>query len=134
MGRDNARTPMQWDAGPQAGFTTGTPWIDVNPDHESVNAAAQVGVEGSVFEHYRRLVALRHDEPVVALGDFTMLLPDHPTVYAFTRRLGDDELLVLGNFSGEQVELPEEGGATYAREEPVERKDDPFRAHGRTSI
>ncbi|GCD89627.1 alpha-glucosidase [Nocardioides sp. LS1] len=108
MGRDNARTPMQWDAGPQAGFTTGTPWIDVNPDHETVNAAAQVGVEGSVFEHYRRLVALRHDEPVVALGDFTMLLPDHPTVYAFTRRLGDDELLVLGNFSGAQVELPEE--------------------------
>jgi oligo-1,6-glucosidase len=100
--RDNARTPVQWDSSPHAGFTTGTPWAAVNPNHTEINAAAQVDDPGSVFSHYRRLIALRHDEPVVAQGDFTMLLPDHDHVYAFTRGLGDVELLVLGNFSGEE--------------------------------
>ena len=99
VSRDNARTPMQWDAGPQAGFTTGTPWLGVNPNHVEINAAAQQHDGDSVLAHYRRLIELRHREPAVAHGDFTMLLPDDPVVYAFTRRLGDTELLVLGNFS-----------------------------------
>jgi oligo-1,6-glucosidase len=103
MGRDNARTPMQWDASPNAGFTTGTPWIAVNPDYPQVNAVAQVDDPGSVFAHYRRLIELRHTEPTVAHGDFTMLLPDDDAVYAFTRRHGEVELLVLGNFTGGQV-------------------------------
>jgi oligo-1,6-glucosidase len=98
--RDNARTPMQWDDGPQAGFTTGTPWLAVNPNHVEINAAAAVADPDSVFHHYRKLIALRHAEPVVSLGDFTMLLPDDPVIYAFTRRLDDAELLVVGNFSG----------------------------------
>ncbi|GEL98648.1 glycoside hydrolase family 13 protein [Cellulomonas terrae] len=101
MGRDNARTPMQWDDSPHAGFTTGTPWLEVNANYPSVNAAAERADPGSVFHHYRALIALRHEDPVVALGDFTMLLPDHEHVYAFTRRLGDETLTVLGNFSGE---------------------------------
>jgi len=96
-GRDNARTPVQWDASPQAGFTTGTPWIAVNPNHTTINAAVQRDDPHSVLAHYRRLIALRHDEPVVALGDFTMLAPDDEHVYAFTRRLDDVELLVLVN-------------------------------------
>jgi oligo-1,6-glucosidase len=91
---------MQWDASPNAGFTTGTPWIAVNPNHLEINAAAAVADPDSVFHHYCKLIALRHNEPVVALGDFTMLLPDDPVLYAFTRRLGEVELLVLGNFSG----------------------------------
>ena len=112
MGRDNARTPMQWDASEQAGFTTGEPWIPVNPNHTEINAQAAVADPDSVFHHYRRLIELRHDEPVVAHGDFTMLLPDDERVYAFTRRLGDVELLVLGNFTGDTVpvELPDAGG------------------------
>lgn len=101
MGRDNARTPMQWDDSPHAGFTTGTPWIEVNANYPSVNAAADRADPGSVFHHYRALIALRHDDPVVGLGDFTMLLPEDEHVYAFVRRLGADALLVLGNFSGE---------------------------------
>jgi oligo-1,6-glucosidase len=101
MGRDNARTPMQWDASAHAGFTTGTPWIAVNPNHAEINARAARADPGSVFHHYRRLIELRHTEPVVALGDFTMLLPEDERVYAFTRRLDDVELLVLGNFSGD---------------------------------
>jgi oligo-1,6-glucosidase len=101
--RDNARTPVQWDASEHAGFTTGTPWIAVNPNADQVNAEAAVADPRSVYAHYRRLVELRHNEPVVAHGDFTMLLWDDPHVYAFTRRLDDVELLVLGNFSGETV-------------------------------
>jgi oligo-1,6-glucosidase len=101
--RDNARTPMQWDASEHAGFTTGEPWIPANPNHTEINAEAALADPDSVFHHYRRLIELRHAEPVVAHGDFTMLLEDDERVYAFTRRLGDVELLVLGNFSGEEV-------------------------------
>ncbi len=101
--RDNARTPMQWDASPHAGFTTGTPWLAVNPNHSELNAEAQRADPGSVFHHYRRLIELRHTVPAVAHGDFTMLLEEDERVYAFTRRHEDTELLVLGNFSGEEV-------------------------------
>jgi oligo-1,6-glucosidase len=103
MSRDQGRTPVQWDASPGAGFTTGTPWLAINPDHTQVNAAAQVGDPGSVFEHYRRLIALRHTDPVVTDGEFELLLPDHPSVWAFLRRTDDAELLVAANFSGEVV-------------------------------
>src|SRR3954452_3963071 len=74
MSRDNARTPMQWDASAKAGFTTGEPWIAVNPNHAEITPAAAVAAPDSVYHHYRRLHELRHTEPVVALGDFTMLL------------------------------------------------------------
>jgi oligo-1,6-glucosidase len=111
MSRDQGRTPVQWDASPNAGFTSGTPWIAINPDHVQVNAAAQVGQPGSVFEHYRQLIALRHADPVVAEGDFELLLPEHPAVWAFLRRGRDAELLVAANFSAEVVNavLPIEG-------------------------
>jgi oligo-1,6-glucosidase len=113
MGRDNARTPMQWDATAHAGFTTGTPWLAVNPNHVEINAAAAVADPDSVLHHYRRLIELRHTEPVVAHGDFTMLLADDEQVYAFSRAFEGTELLVLGNFSGERVpvELPGWEGA-----------------------
>ncbi|MEN1975283.1 glycoside hydrolase family 13 protein [Cellulomonas sp. P4] len=105
MSRDNARTPVQWDASPQAGFTTGTPWLAVNPNHVEVNAAAEHADPASVLHHYRRLIALRHSDPVVALGDFTMLLPQDEQVYAFTRTLGDDALLVVVNVSGRDASV-----------------------------
>ncbi|SFS14316.1 oligo-1,6-glucosidase [Microbacterium sp. cf046] len=101
MSRDNARTPMQWSDGPGAGFTSGTPWIGVNPNHALVNAAAQVGDPRSIYAHYQRLIALRHADPVVVHGDFTMLLPDDPSVYAFTRELDGARLLVVANLSDE---------------------------------
>jgi oligo-1,6-glucosidase len=107
--RDNARTPMQWDSTANAGFTTGTPWITVNPNHIEINARAQLADGDSVFHHYRRLIELRHTEPAVALGDFRMLLADHRQVYAVMRRHGEVELLVLANFSGQRVtvEIPD---------------------------
>lgn len=107
MSRDNARTPVQWDAGPNAGFTSGTPWLAVNPDHVEWNAAAQRDDERSVLAHYRRLIALRHELPVVALGEFRMLLPDHDDVYAFTRVLDDVTLLVVCNLSRTGYRLAE---------------------------
>ena len=103
MSRDNARSPVQWDASENAGFTTGTPWFPVNPNYREINAAAQWADPDSVLQHYRALIALRHTEPAVVHGDFTMLLPDDPVVYAFTRRLGEVELLVLANFSAAEV-------------------------------
>ncbi len=109
-GRDNARTPMQWDASPHAGFTTGEPWIPVNPNHVEINAAAQVDDPDSVFSHYRRLIALRHSEPVVAHGDFTMLVPDHEQLYAFTRSLDGTTLTVVANLSSKDGLVPSAEG------------------------
>jgi oligo-1,6-glucosidase len=117
MSRDNARTPMQWDASEHAGFTSGTPWIAVNPNHAEINAEAAVADPDSVFHHYHRLIELRHSEPAVADGDFTMLLPADERVYAFTRRLGDTELLVLGNFSGEPASPDVPDAAAWAAAE-----------------
>ncbi|RBY82812.1 alpha-glucosidase [Blastococcus sp. TF02A-26] len=115
MSRDNARTPVQWDASPNAGFTTGTPWIAVNPDHVEWNAAAQREDPHSVLAHHRRLIALRHASDVVAVGDFSMLLPEHDEVYAFTRSLPGETLLVVCNLSattyGVAELLPEAVGA-----------------------
>jgi oligo-1,6-glucosidase len=99
MSRDNARTPVQWDDTEHAGFTLGTPWLPVNPDHGEWNAAAQRDDPGSVLAHYRRLIELRHSLPVVALGDFAMVLPEHEHLYAFTRSLEDELLLVVCNVS-----------------------------------
>jgi oligo-1,6-glucosidase len=103
MGRDNARTPVQWTAGPYAGFTTGEPWLPVNPNHAEINAEAERANPDSVFHHYRKLIALRHELAVIADGDFTMLLEADERVYAYTRALDGVELLVLGNFSGDEV-------------------------------
>jgi oligo-1,6-glucosidase len=103
--RDNARSPVQWDDSPHAGFTTGTPWFPVHPNHTEVNAAHALADRDSVFHHYRRLIELRHTEPVVADGDFTMLLPDDPSIYAFTRSLDGVTLLVVANFTGEEQKV-----------------------------
>jgi oligo-1,6-glucosidase len=119
VSRDNARTPMQWGDSKHAGFTTGTPWIPVNPNHDQVNAHAELADPESVLHYYRRLIELRHTEPAVAHGDFTMLLSDDPRVYAFTRRHGGTELLVLGNFSGHTVQADVPDAAAWARSELV---------------
>jgi oligo-1,6-glucosidase len=107
VSRDNARTPVQWDATEHAGFTTGTPWIAVDPDHAEWNAAAQRDDPRSVFAHHRALIALRHASRTVQLGDFTMLLPEHDDVYAFTRALDGETLLVVCNVSGTPHPLTE---------------------------
>jgi len=119
MSRDQGRTPVQWDPSANAGFTAGTPWIAVNPDHVTVNALAEVGVEGSVFEHYRALIALRHAEPAVTDGAFELLLPEHPAIWAFLRRGREAELLVAANFTADPVSAPLPLGDGWADAEVV---------------
>jgi oligo-1,6-glucosidase len=111
MSRDNARTPMQWDDSPNAGFTTGTPWLPVNLNYRQINVADAVDDPNSIFHYFRRVIALRHTDPVVADGDFTMLIPDDELVYAYTRALDGVSLLVLANFSDTTVpaDVPERG-------------------------
>ena len=106
MSRDNARTPVQWDASAHAGFTTGEPWIAVNPNYPAVNAAAALGDDDSVFHHYRRLIELRHAEPAVADGSLTMQLAEHEQLYAYTRTLGPTELFVIANLSSAPADVP----------------------------
>ena len=111
-GRDNARTPMPWDASPNAGFTTGTPWLKLNPNYAAVNAAQALADPGSVFHYYQRLIALRKANPIMVYGRYELILPDHRQIYAYTRTFGAERLLVVCNFSGESpvFEWPEGGG------------------------
>jgi oligo-1,6-glucosidase len=98
-GRDNARTPLQWDASANAGFTTGKPWLQLNPNYSEVNAAQALADPDSVFHYYRRLIALRKGNPVMVYGRYDLILAEHPEIYAYTRTLDDDRLLVVCNFS-----------------------------------
>lgn len=102
--RDNARTPMQWDTTEQAGFTTGKPWIKVNPNYTEINAAEQVDRENSIFNYYRKLIQLRKELPVLTDGKFTMLDMDHNQIFAYLRDNGEDKLLVVCNFYGNTVD------------------------------
>ena len=103
MARDNARTPMQWTAGPNAGFTTGTPWMRVNPNYTAINAEAALADPASVFYTYQKLIALRKANPVFAAGDFTLLCPGDTQVFAYLRRGGGQTMLVAANLSGQDA-------------------------------
>ena len=108
-GRDNARTPMQWTAGENAGFTTGTPWLPVNENHPFLNAEAELADPDSVFHYYRRLIALRKQYDVFRDGRFTLLCPEDPQIFAYTRDTDTAHMLVVCNFSGAEAafSLPE---------------------------
>lgn len=105
--RDNARTPMQWDCTENAGFTSGTPWIQINPNYESINVKEQISAENSVLAFYRRLIHLRKTEPIVIHGDFVLMEPLHKSLFAYTRNWQSETLMVMANFSCE--DLPLEG-------------------------
>ncbi len=104
VARDNARTPMQWDATEHAGFTTGVPWIDTNPNCRDINAAAELANPDSVFHHYRKLISLRKTEPAIADGTYELLLPEDPDIYAYIRTNGSTQLLIVANCSSHDVE------------------------------
>lgn len=100
-GRDNARTPMQWDDTENAGFTTGTPWIKVNPNYKTINAKSQTSDEKSIFTYYKNLIAFRKEYPVFVDGDFEMLLEENEHLFAYKRTTEDAKLYVFCNFYGE---------------------------------
>ncbi|WP_180278375.1 glycoside hydrolase family 13 protein [Janthinobacterium sp. BJB301] len=104
-GRDNARTPMQWNSTHNAGFSTGTPWLKLNPNYPEINVAATLEQPDSVFFHYQKLIELRKHWDVMVYGKYLPLLEQHPQVFAYRRSLGSQQLVVVNNFSGEHVEL-----------------------------
>jgi len=106
VSRDNARTPMQWNAGENAGFTTGTPWIRVNPNCRMINAHAQIHDSDSVYNCYRELISLRKKYRVFADGRYELLLPEHTEVFAYTRTNAEEQLLVICNFYGHSLQNP----------------------------
>lgn len=109
-GRDNARTPMQWDDSAYAGFSTTNPWIMVNPNYTKINAKDQVNREDSVFKYYQKLIKLRHESELIVYGTYDLILDDDKDIYAYIRTLGDEKLIVYCNFSENtrKVEIPEE--------------------------
>ena len=109
-GRDNARTPMQWDDSAYAGFSTTNPWIMVNPNYTKINARDQINREDSVFKYYQKLIKLRHESELIVYGTYDLILDDDKDIYAYIRTLGDEKLIVYCNFSENtrEVELPEE--------------------------
>ena len=108
--RDNSRTPVQWNEEKNAGFTTGTPWINIANNYREINVERALENKDSVFYHYKKLIELRKNEDVIAYGDYIQLLEDHPKVYAYERNYNGEKLLVINNFYGEEclVDLSKE--------------------------
>ena len=127
-GRDNARTPMQWDDTENAGFTTGTPWLGVNPNYTEINARSQLQDENTVFHYYKKLIHLRKENSIFVDGDFTLLLPEDENIFAYVREYEGRKLLVAANFTDKEVECPllkewgvpaDEDGAAKSRDNGV---------------
>jgi oligo-1,6-glucosidase len=113
--RDNARTPMQWDDSENAGFTTGKPWIMVNPNYTTLNARAELADEDSVFHYYRRLIALRREsewKSEIVYGDYQLLAPEDEQIFAYLRK-GERTLLVVCNLSEQNREFVVPNGVMW---------------------
>ena len=104
-GRDNSRTPMQWDNTENAGFTTGTPWIKVNPNYKNINVQDAISDPDSVYHYYRKLISLRKKHEVIVYGRYDLLLENHSEIFAYKRSLNEETLLVLCNFSEKELEI-----------------------------
>lgn len=109
-GRDNARTPIQWDDSEHGGFTTGTPWLQVNPNYKEINAKQAVEDPNSVFHYYKKLIELRKENPIMVYGSYDLIMPDHDKIYAYVREYEGQKMIVMLNFSADTpvFELPEE--------------------------
>jgi len=104
-GRDNARTPMQWSNDEHAGFTKGIPWLTVNPNFNAINVEESINDPKSIFHHYRQLIQLRKELPVIVYGSFEMLAESDEKVFAYTRQLNDEKLVIVANFTEEETEF-----------------------------
>ncbi len=97
-GRDNGRTPMQWNSGPGAGFTTGRPWLKINPNYTEINVEEALADQDSIFYYYKKLIELRKAYPIITEGAYELILEDHPAIFAYVRRHEKETLLVINNF------------------------------------
>ena len=113
-GRDNGRTPMQWDNSENAGFTTGTPWLAINKNYTEVNAKQCLEDENSIFHHYRKLINIRKNNDTIIYGDYTLLCPEDKNLFAYTRELNKDKTLVVCNFYDEEVTFSFDGDFNHA--------------------
>lgn len=104
-GRDNARTPMQWSEEENAGFTIGKPWLTINENYKDINVERALKDKNSIFYHYKKLIELRKENEVIIYGDYTLIDPEDKSVYAYTRELNEDKILVVCNFYGENIEF-----------------------------
>ncbi|BCG57067.1 glycoside hydrolase family 13 protein [Paenibacillus sp. URB8-2] len=111
--RDNGRTPMQWDDSVNGGFTTGNPWIGVNPAYPQINAEQQLNDPDSIYHYYKKLISLRREYPIILWGIYELILNDHKHIYAYTRRMEEQTLLVINNFSGEAQRFVWDGISAY---------------------
>ncbi|EGR0057101.1 TPA: alpha-glucosidase [Vibrio vulnificus] len=103
--RDNARTPMQWSASQNGGFSLAKPWIEVNPNYPEINVEQALADSDSTFYHYQKLIELRKQHPAIVYGDFTPLFAEHDSVFAYVRSHQDEQLLVINNFSDQDISL-----------------------------
>ena len=101
--RDNSRTPIQWTAEKNAGFTKGTPWIEVIKNYTHINVESQINDENSIFNHYKKLIQLRKENDTIAYGDFEALAENHSAIFAYKRTYQGETLLVINNFYGYEV-------------------------------
>ena len=113
-GRDNGRTPMQWDNSENAGFTTGTPWLAINKNYTEVNAKQCLEDENSIFHHYRKLINIRKNNDTIIYGDYTLLCPEDKNIFAYIRELNKDKILVVCNFYDEEVTFSFDGDFNHA--------------------
>ncbi len=105
-GRDNARTPIQWDATEHGGFTTGTPWLKVNPNYPSINVEQALADSDSIFYYYKQLIALRHQHDLIVYGEYALILEDETDIYAYTRTYENETWYVYCSFSKDKVTVP----------------------------
>ena len=101
--RDNARTPMQWDDTINAGFSTGIPWIRVNPNYKKINVKKELESRDSILSYYKHLLDFRHNDPIIRNGDFTMLCPEDDKLFIYARTLAERTLYVICNFTAEII-------------------------------
>ena len=114
-GRDNARTPMQWDDSENAGFTTGTPWLAVNKNYDKINAKQCLQDENSIFNHYKNLIDIRKNNDTIIYGDYKLLCEDDENIFAYVRELNGDKILVVCNFYDKDVEFKFDGDFNYSK-------------------
>lgn len=114
-GRDNARTPMQWDDSENAGFTTGTPWLAVNKNYDKINAKQCLRDEKSIFNHYKKLIDIRKNNDTIIYGDYKLLCEDDENIFAYVRELNGDKILVVCNFYDKDVEFKFDGDFNYSK-------------------
>jgi oligo-1,6-glucosidase len=116
-GRDNSRTPFQWDSSCNGGFTTGTPWLEVNPNYKECNVEMQEKDPDSILNYFRKMITVRKSHPVLLYGHYHLLDKEHKQVYVYTRTLGDEKFLILLNFSKENIDYNIPG--TFRHDEEI---------------